>query len=208
MTGNRGRSAFGVSPTAWLSLIAVLPLCVTGGDAPTRRLPVPMTLGKGTGGDGPWSCESAAHSPTKIRVAETAGPEGTSAAVVEFEYVTGKYNWNWGTVGVGSVDPTGFVAVRVTYRTDMPDGFPGLNLMVREPTGAGYWVPKALPPSRRRFRTEVVPFGKFSLPAWSKDENGKLDIDLIRRVSIGVETGAAGKGAIYISEVALVPAGW
>lgn len=208
MANNRGQPVFGRASTAWFFLVAVLSSSIAGVNPPAGRPLVPMTLGKGTGGDGPWSCGSAAHSPTRIRIDETAGPEGTSTAVVEFEYVTGKYNWNWGTVDVGSVDPTRFVAVRVTYRTDMPEGFPGLNLMVRESTGAGYWVPKALPPSRKRFRTELVPFERFSLPAWSKDENGKLDIDLIRQVSIGVETGAAGKGRIFISEVELVPAGW
>jgi len=148
------------------------------------------------------------HSPTKIRVEETAGPEGTPAAVLEFEYVTGKYNWNWGTVSLGSVDPAGTVSVRVTYRTDMPKDFPGLNVMVRESTRAGYWAPKALPPSPKRFSTETMPLDELTLPAWSKDDNGKLDIDLIRHVSIGVETGAAGKGRIVISDVELVPDGW
>lgn len=171
-------------------------------------VPVPRSLGEGTGGDGKWSCGSAAHSPTRIRVTDDAGPESTPAAVLEFEYVTGKYNWNWALVDLGRVDPTGSVAVRMTYRTDMPKGFPGLNVMVRESTGAGYWVPRALPPSPKRFRTETVPLGKFTVPAWSKDENGKLDVDLIRSVSLGVETGEAGKGRIVIAEVELVPEGW
>ena len=169
---------------------------------------VPRALGTGTGGDGEWSCSSAAHSPTTIRVDAAAGPEGTPGAALEFEYVGDKYNWNWAQVDLGSVDATGCVAVRVTYRTEMPKGFPGLNVMVRESTNAGYWVPRGLPPSPKRFRTETVPLSKFSLPAWSKDENGKLDIDLIRNVSIGVETGAAGKGRVFISDVELVPEGW
>lgn len=193
---------------ARFSLLAVLSAGAAGVGATADQPRVPMALGRGTGGDGPWSCGSAAHTPTTVRVDDAAGPEHTSAAVVEFECVTGKYNWTWGTVSVGSVDPTSFVALRVTYRTDMPKGFPGLNVMVRESTRAGYWVPKALPPSPGRFRTELLPLERFSLPAWSKDENGKLDIDLIREVSIGLETAAAGRGRIFISDVDLVPAGW
>ena len=187
-----------------LLLLAVLP----GAGAWSQDALVPATLGRGTGGDGEWSCSSAAHAPTAIRIDAAAGPAGTPAAVLEFEYTTVKYNWNWATVSVGSVVPAGFAAVRVTYMTDMPQGFPGLNVMVREATKAGYWVPKGLPPSPGRFRTETLPFAMFTLPPWSRDENGKLDVDCIRAVSIGVETGAAGTGRIVIADVVLVPEGW
>jgi len=176
--------------------------------AAAERPAVPMSLGDGTGGDGAWTCSSAAHSPTTIRVDQTAGPEGTSAAILEFEYVSDKYNWNWGTTSTGSVAAAGCVALRVTYKTDVPKGFPGLNVMVRESTSAGYWIPRGLPLSPKRFTTTTLPFDKFTLPAWSKDANGKLDIDLINQVSIGVETGSPGKGRIFISEIQLVPPGW
>jgi hypothetical protein len=188
----------------WLAMLLAVPSVAAAAEPPA----VPMSLGQGTGGDGAWTCSSAAHSPTTIHVDEAAGPEGTPAAILEFKYVGDKYNWNWGTADTGSVSAAGCVAVRVTYRTNMPKGFPSLNLMVRESTDAGYWVPRGLPVSPNRFATVTLPFGEFTLPAWSKDANGKLDIDLINQVSIGVETGSPGNGRISISEIQLVPPGW
>lgn len=186
---------------AWIPL-AVVSLAVA------EPPPVPATLGQGTGGDGPWSASGAPHSPTTIRVDETAGPESTPAAVLEFEFGSGKYNYNWSAVDTGSVDPTGFVALRFTYRTEVPEGFPGLNVMVRESGGAGYWVPKGLPLSPGRFTTVTLPFAKFSLPGWSKDDNGKLDVNLIHQVCVGLETGSPGEGRVFLSDVELVPGGW
>ncbi|OGV69520.1 MAG: hypothetical protein A3K19_27860 [Lentisphaerae bacterium RIFOXYB12_FULL_65_16] len=169
---------------------------------------VPMTLGKGTGGDGAWEAAGASHSPTTVRVEETAGPEETPTAVVEFTFSAGNYNYNWARVGTGSVDPTGVAAVRFTYRTDVPVEFPGMNIMVHESTGAAYWAHARLPLSPRRFTTVTVPFSELSVPAWSKDVNGKLDVDLIDQVCFGFESGNSGKGLIFMSDVQLVPDGW
>jgi len=46
------------------------------------------------------------------------------------------------------------------------------------------------------------------VPAWSSCANGKLDIDLIKEVSVGVETASSGNGHIIISDVQLAPPGW
>jgi hypothetical protein len=173
-----------------------------------QQLAVPMTLGQGTGGDGLWEAAGAPHSPTTVRIEENAGPAGTAAAVVEFTFTTGKYNYTWVRVGLGSAKPDGTVAVRFTYRTDVPQGFPGLNVMVRESTGAGYWVHAVLPLSPHRFTTATVPLEKFSLPSWSKDANGRLDVDLIDQVCFGFESASSGKGTIVMSDVQLVPEGW
>lgn len=169
---------------------------------------VPLTLGKGTGGDGAWSAAGAAHSPTTVKMDETAGPEGTPAAVVEFEFSHGNYNWNWANVSVGSVDPSRFRAVRLTYRTDMPADFARMNVMLLESGGAAYWVASGIPLSPRRFCTVTVPFDRFTVTPWSKDANGKLDPGAINGVSIGFETGNSGKGRLVIPDIELAPEGW
>ena len=190
---------------AWSFLVL---LTLLGARMPAGEMTVPWSLGKGTGGQAPWSCSSAAHSPTTISVDAEAGPEGTAAAVLAFEFVSGKYNYNWADVKLGTVDPVGTVAVRLTYKTDVPAGFPGLSLMLRESSGGCYWFPRGLPLSPGRFTTQTVPLSKLTVPAWSKDANGKLDIELISEVCIGLETGNSGKGRVFIAEVHLVPAGW
>ena len=187
-----------------LSLAWPLAACAQPEEQPVD----PRSLGAGTGGDGVWAGSGAAHSPTTIKVDETAGPEGTPAAVLEFTFSPGKYNYNWAEVACGSANAAGCVAVRVTYKTEMPDGFPALNLMVRESTGAGYWVPGFLPPSPTRFRTETVALDRFAVPSWSKDENGELDTEQINRIALGLETGRSGKGRVLIADVELVPPGW
>lgn len=193
----------------WRSVVPALVLLSVVAPATKAEHPaVPRALGKGTGGDGAWSCSSAAHSPTTVKVQETAGPEGAPAAVLEFEFTSGKYNWNWAIVSLGSVQPSRFKAVQVTYRSDVAPGFAKMNLMVCEAGGAGYWVPEGIPLSPKRFRTVTVSFDKFALTPWSKDENGRLDVNLIRDVSIGFETGSSGKARLLISDVELVPEGW
>lgn len=169
---------------------------------------VPRSLGRGTGGDGAWSVGHPEHSPSRLVVEPGAGPEATPAAVLEFTFCATTYNWNWATVETGTADPSSAVAVRITYRTEVPAGFPPLNLMVREAGSAGYWVPEGLPLSPGRFATVSVPLQGFVLPAWSKDSNGKLDVEAIRQVSIGLASSAAGTGRVFIADVALVPAGW
>ena len=172
-------------------------------------MPVPMSLGAGTGGDGAWTVGHAAHSPSAVTVDPLAGPEETPAAVLRFTFVPGKYNWNWASVDLGTVEPTDTLAVRVTYRTEAVPGGSRLNLMVREAGGVSYWMPTGLPLSPGEFTTVTVSLAELSMPAWSKkDPSGGLEADQIHQVSIGFETGNSGTGRIIISEVQLVPEGW
>lgn len=176
--------------------------------AEANRPPIPLTLGQGTGGEGAWAASGAPHSPTALALDVGAGPEGTPAARFSFEFAHGKYNYHWATVDTGRADTSGYVAVRFTYRTEVPEGFPPLNVMLRERGGGSYWVPEALPLAPGRFATVTVPFSRFSVPAWSKDPNGRLDEDLIEQVALGFATGNSGKGEVAVSDVVLVPAGW
>lgn len=169
---------------------------------------VPWSLGRGTGGNGAWSVGHPEHSPSRVAIEPAAGPEGTPAAALEFTFSATTYNWNWATVETGGADPSASVAVRVTYRTEVPAGFPPLNVMVREAGSAAYWVSEGLPLSRGRFATVSLPLRSFTLPAWSRDSNGRLDVDAIRQVSVGLASSAAGTGRVLIAEVELVPAGW
>lgn len=165
---------------------------------------VPLSLGQGTGGDGEWSASGAGHSPTTVWVEETAGPEGTPAAVLAFAFSPEKYNYNWAQVAVGKRPTASVRAVQVTYRTAMPANFPPLNVMVVEEGGASYWVPEGLPPSPDRFRTHTLPLSRFTLPGWSSDPNERLDADRLAQVAIGLATGASGKGRLYLADVKLL----
>lgn len=175
-----------------------------GGQEPA----IPWSLGRETGGDGAWSVGHAEHSPSHVVVEPAAGPEATPAAVLEFTFSPSKYNWNWATVETGGADPSLSIAVRVTYRTEVPAGFPPLNVMVREAGSAAYWLSEGLPLARGRFKTVSVPLRALTLPAWSRDDNGRLDVAAIRQVSVGLASSAAGTGRVLIAEVELVPAGW
>ncbi|MBI3920352.1 MAG: hypothetical protein HY318_02950 [Armatimonadetes bacterium] len=192
-----------------MSVLVVLSQASTSPSGqPQQPATVPRVLGKGTGGDGAWSCHSAAHSPTTVNLDEAAGPEGTPAAIVEFAFSPDKYNWNWADVEVGGVEPGHFKAVRLTYRTQVAADFARLNLMVSESSGGSYWAPGGLPLSLGRFRTVTIAFAALTLTPWSKDANGKLDAHLVQNISIGLETGRGGKGRLVISDVELVPEGW
>jgi hypothetical protein len=169
---------------------------------------VPLSLGAGTGGDGAWTALAAEHSPSTVTVDAGAGPEGTPAAVMAFTFTAGKYNWNWAQVACGSADPKPTVAVRFTYRTETPDDFPALNVILRESSGAAYWAPTALPLSPRRFTTVTLPLAAFAVPGWSRDENQTLDVPLVDTVGLGLATAAAGTGRVIVADVLLVPAGW
>lgn len=192
----------------WFNAIAMLSLVSAGPMARAEQAVVPRVLGKGTGGDGVWSCHSAAHSPTTVKRDDSAGPEGTPAAVVEFAFSPDKYNWNWADVEVDGVDPSRFTAVRLTYRTEVPPDFARLNFMVSESSGGSYWIPGGLPLSLGRFRTVTIAFATLTLTPWSKDANGKLDTHLVQNVSVGLETGRGGKGRLVLSDVELVPEEW
>lgn len=203
----RQRRAPRANPRRGAVLAAALSLALAAW-AWAQPLAVPVSLGQGTGGDGAWEAGAAEHSPTTVRVEVEAGPEGTPAAVVEFTFAADKYNWQWIRVGIGSACPAAAKAVRFTYRTDVPQDFPSLNVMVRESTAAMYWVHAVLPLSPRRFATVTVPLDRFSLCPWSKDANGALDASLIDQVGFGFESGSSGTGMIFMSDVQLVPEGW
>jgi len=169
---------------------------------------VPLTLGRGTGGEGAWTAGGAPHSPTTLAIDETAGPEGTPAAVVSFRFSPGLYNYHWAWVEADHLDTGGTITVRLTYRTETPADFPPMNVAVRENTGATWWVPEGLPLSPGRFRTATVPLARLSVPGWSTDANGRLDEDRIEAVGLGFATGSSGEGRIFVSDVVLLPAGW
>ena len=186
----------------------LLPMLLVAVGAGGEEMSVPMSLGKGTGGDRAWAVGHAVHSPSTITMDPLAGPAETPAAVLEFSFTAGKYNWNWANVAPGAVDPSGTLAVRVTYRTEAVPGSPRLNLMVREAGGAAYWVPKGLPLSPGKFTTTTVSLTGLSMPAWSQeDSSGRLEADQIHQVSVGFETHSSGTGRIIIAEVHLVPKG-
>ena len=102
----------------------------------------------------------------------------------------------------------GLPLFQLEIQAEVPAEFPGLNVMVHESTGAMYWVHAGLPLSPRRFVTVTIPLTAFSLPPWSADPNGKLDVNLIDQVGLGIETASSGQGKVMVADLQLVPAGW
>jgi len=80
----------------------------------------------------------------------------------------------------------GYRGLQFTYKATLPAGNPtlqGLLVSLHERDGSQYYASPAPPPAAD-WKTMTIPFTSFKLGEWSKDENGRLDVDQIASVSI------------------------
>ncbi len=135
------------------------------------------------------------------------GPQGQKCLKLDFIFPVGKHMYLTPTIRLPECEIEGYSAIRFTYRALLPKGISGLLVTVGELDGSQYEAYPYPPPSQQ-WRTITIPFTNFRLAGWTRDENGRLDLGQLRRITIGVHgtaTGDGGKGTVWIADLWLVP---
>jgi len=167
---------------------------------PTRAMAIPCTDPKQWG---------LAHDPA-AKAAVTAGNDapGEAASVkIDFAFPGGSHMYVVPSVRLADVDLTGYRALRLTYKATVPEGIGGLLVMLIERGGAQYPAEPA-PATTGEWRTLTIPLKSFHRGGWSKDDNGRLDLDDVASVAVGVHgtaRPARARGAIHVAKIELVP---
>lgn len=153
-----------------------------------------------------WSIAKDAAATAKVTAAKD-GPDGSACARIAFAFPGGRHMYVVPTVRPGGAELAGYRAMRLTYKAALPKGIPGLLLMLIERGGAQYFV-EPPPPAAADWKTVTIPLDRFRLGRWSRDDNGRLDLNDVRAVAVGVHGTAAereAKGTIRVADIRLVP---
>jgi hypothetical protein len=133
--------------------------------------------------------------------------EGAKCLKFTFHFPGGRHMYYVPTQTLGELEYSAYAGLRFTYRATVPAGVDGLMVCVNE--NGGQFVATPPPPATGDWEEVTVPWSAFPLGAWSKDDNGRLDIDAISQVSVGVHgtaSGEGGDGEILLRAIELVPA--
>ncbi|MCS6861648.1 MAG: hypothetical protein NZT92_15170 [Abditibacteriales bacterium] len=160
-------------------------------------------------GAGVWSVMQDPAVQSKLTT-PNEGPNGKPCMKFEFTLPGGRHMYTLPTVSVPEAELDGYRGLQLTYKATLPAGNPllqGLLVLLHERDGSQYYASPAPPPAAD-WRTLLIPFASFTLGEWSRDENGRLDVDQIAAVSIGVHgtaLEAGGSGVIYAADVVFAP---
>lgn len=135
------------------------------------------------------------------------GPEGKPCMKYEFKFPGGRHMYAIPSTPVLASGVEGYKALRFRYKATLPPGIKGLLVTLGERGGGQYYADPA-PPASAEWTTVTIPFENFKFATWSKDENGKLDLDMVERVMIGAHgtaSGAGGNGLIMVSDIEFLP---
>jgi len=105
------------------------------------------------------------------------------------------------------VDLTGYSSLQLTYKATLPFGIKALLVILVEHDGSHYYTDWIATPSEG-WRTLVIPFSEFRLGGWSQDENGRLDLDQIGSLIVGMHgttSESEGRGSIWVASITFVP---
>jgi len=157
-------------------------------------------------GPGQWS---AGQDPAVVSTLTTPdeGPNGKPCMKYEWTEPGGRHMYAIPSTPVLATDLEGYTALRFSYRAVLPAGIAGMLVCVGEQTGAQYFADPPPPPSPG-WTTVTIPFSQFKFATWTKDENGKLDLDQVNRVFIGCHgaaEGATAQGQILATDIEFVP---
>ena len=164
-------------------------------------------------GDGPgvWNVGKdkavQASLTTHAGEAHDKGPGGRPCMKFEFTFPGGRHMYAVPTTPMPGTDTEGYQALRFTYRARLPRGTGGLLVMLIERDGAQYFADPA-PPASENWSTITIPFGRFKLGGWSRDANGRLDLQEIASVAVachGTASGTGGTGTIRVTDIEFVP---
>jgi hypothetical protein len=167
---------------------------------PTKPFVVPIS---------PQTKLSLAHDPAaKVRTEIVKeGPEGKWCWKTEFVIPGGRHMYVLPSISLPDVDLTGYSGLKLTYMATLPSGIKALLITLVEHDGSHYYTDWIATPSEG-WRTLVIPFSEFRLGGWSQDENGRLDLDQIGSLIVGMHgttSESEGRGSIWVASIAFVP---
>lgn len=166
---------------------------------PTKPLAVP------SGDPAQWSagCDPAV---VWTLVAANEGPDGQSCIRFEFSIPGGRHMYAIPSTALPQGELAAYSSLRLRYQATLPPGIEGLLVMLGEHGGQFYADPP--PPASEEWTEITIPFDRFVLGGWSRDDNGRLDMAAADRVFVGMHgtaTGETGRGVIRIAALELVP---
>lgn len=138
---------------------------------------------------------------------QTVDADGAKCLKLSFRFPGGKHMYCVPAQPVDEQEFSAYAGLSLTYRATVPAGVDGLLVCVHE--GGGQFVATPPPPASGEWVSVTIPWTAFPLAAWSKDDNGRLDIDAITQVNVGVHgtaSGEGGTGEILLKALELVPA--
>lgn len=133
-----------------------------------------------------------------------AGPDGQTCMQLEMTFPAGKHMYCLPAVNLPRAEMDGYRALTFKLKGTAPKPIGKLLVSVFEADGSQYCLE---PADSAEWKTIELPLDKFKLGGWSKDENGRLDLGQINKVSIGCHGTAAGdgKGLLTVCDIAFVP---
>jgi hypothetical protein len=145
--------------------------------------------------------------PAVEKTVDTVTVDGATCLRLRFTFPGGRHMYLVPSQPVGEMEYSAYAGIRLTYKASVPAGIDGLLVSLFE--SGGQFVAQHSPKATGEWMSVTIPFEDFKLPGWSKDNNGRFDVDLINRVSVGAHGTASGKGGageIVIKDIEVVPA--
>jgi hypothetical protein len=134
------------------------------------------------------------------------GPDGAPCTRFSFELPGGRHMYAIPVMSIGPGRLADYSGIRVTYKATLPEGIPGLLVMVGE-RGAQFYLDPG-PPASSEWRTVDIPFAQLQLGPWSRDDNGALDLERADAIFCGLHgtaQGQLGSGTVWIARVEALP---
>ncbi|MGQ9731077.1 MAG: hypothetical protein ACUVX8_07350 [Candidatus Zipacnadales bacterium] len=133
------------------------------------------------------------------------GPAGQPCTKLEFTFPGGRHMYLVPSTTLPVTELDGYSALEFTYRATLPPGIEGLLVMLGE--SGGQFMAKPMPAPADKWITITIPFADFELGAWSKDDNGQLDIDRVQSLMIGTHGTARqeANGVILVTDIKFIP---
>ncbi len=165
--------------------------------------PLPLAYGEPSS----WTIGKDPAAEARLTVTR-AGPSGKPAVRVDFTIPGNRHMYVLPTLQLRDVEAQGYRGMRFTYKAKLPAGIAGLLVSVSERGDHSQYYAEQAPPASEEWTIADISFGRLVLGGWSKDENGRLDIDQIDGLTIGLHGSASdakASGWIVVSEIELVP---
>jgi len=135
------------------------------------------------------------------------GPNSTQCTRYTFSFPGGRHMYATPSQAFPQTEVSAYAGLRLTYKADLPKGISGLLILLTEQGGGQYYASPA-PPASDAWTHCDIPFAAFTHAGWTKDTNGRLDLDLISRITVGAHgqaDGNGGDGTICIADIQLLP---
>ena len=153
-----------------------------------------------------WSM-AADSAVTHKLVSAQNGPGNIPCTRLTFTFPGGRHMYVTPSQAFPENEVSAYAGLRLTYKASLPEGIDGLLVLLSE-QGGGQYYPARLPAASETWTTADIPFSAFKHASWTKDANGRLDLDLINRIVVGAHGQAKGKGGdgtVSIVDIQLYP---